>query len=454
MNAPIREQIYVNGAMSKAWVRYFHAINASVAGESGAVYPETYGAKGDGTTDDTAAIQAAIDAGVSAKVVGSAKTYKITSQITIKGDCDFSQSTFAVYSTPAVAVEVSTGSAANPEDIFENHICYLPRVVENKTKPASGWAAQGIGVRVVNAQNCEIHIGNVMEFATGALITSYTRGNAYNLYYINHLENNQINLDLDCGNAAAWTNENQFFINRLSHYSAEGTDVASTRLIRINKATNPINNNIFYKPNLEGDVAEYHVEIGGSYNTILQGRWEATTPKVHYIADNADQGSSNFIIGGYASQTITYSFDVTGGGKYNGLIGPRQVFYSSALSYKMQNTYSSASPLLTFYESGTAPETAGADDWSFQVGSQTLKGKRKADAYERLKMVFSTAGLFMGDGTGESVKVVGPRQTGVSAMTNVSSPANLDANTVSTAELADIVGNLINKLRTHGLVGD
>lgn len=47
-----------------------------------------------------------------------------------------------------------------------------------------------------------------------------------------------------------------------------------------------------------------------------------------------------------------------------------------------------------------------------------------------------------------------PQQTGVSAMTNVTTPANLDANTVTTAELADIVGNLINKLRAQGLVDD
>lgn len=51
-----------------------------------------------------------------------------------------------------------------------------------------------------------------------------------------------------------------------------------------------------------------------------------------------------------------------------------------------------------------------------------------------------------------STQVVGAQQTGVSAMTNVSTPSNLDADTVTVAELADIVGTLIDKLRTHGLV--
>ena len=51
-------------------------------------------------------------------------------------------------------------------------------------------------------------------------------------------------------------------------------------------------------------------------------------------------------------------------------------------------------------------------------------------------------------------KVVGTQQTGINAMTNVSTPANWDADTVTVAQLADIVGTLIIKLRTHGLVAD
>ena len=52
----------------------------------------------------------------------------------------------------------------------------------------------------------------------------------------------------------------------------------------------------------------------------------------------------------------------------------------------------------------------------------------------------------------DNVQVLKEQLTGVSAMTNLTAPANLDADTVTVAELADIVGNLINKLREHGLV--
>ena len=52
----------------------------------------------------------------------------------------------------------------------------------------------------------------------------------------------------------------------------------------------------------------------------------------------------------------------------------------------------------------------------------------------------------------DGVSILGPQQTGVAPMTNLTAVSNLDANTVTTPELADIVGNLINKLRIHGLV--
>jgi len=53
----------------------------------------------------------------------------------------------------------------------------------------------------------------------------------------------------------------------------------------------------------------------------------------------------------------------------------------------------------------------------------------------------------------ELQKKLEPR-SGVSAMTNLTTPANQDADTITVAELADIVGNLIVKLRAAGYVRD
>lgn len=84
----------------------------------------------------------------------------------------------------------------------------------------------------------------------------------------------------------------------------------------------------------------------------------------------------------------------------------------------------------------------------FKVNGNTIvDSDRKAYLYDTY--IASGSAIY-----NNGLQVVGARQTGISAMMNVSAPSNLDANTVTVAELADIVGNLINKLRTHGLVAN
>lgn len=359
-----------------------------------------FGAVGDGVTDDTTAIQAGIDAALTAgKQIIAQGTFKISSKVVIKGDTDFSQATFNVYSTPAVAVEVSTGNATNPTTEISNAVIWLPKRINNMTKPATGWASQGVGVRVVNAYSCQIFVGNTVNFATGLLMTSFGTGSTYNNIYIGHLENNQVNLALTPGNTGAWVNENNFIGGRFSHYSAEGTAVAGTRHILMSKASNVVNNNLFVKPSIEGNVVEYNVENGGSYNTIQQGRWESTTPKVLYTADNANQANNNYIVGGYGSDSIVFTYAGGVGGSKNRLYGYNVDYITLSEGRKIQNQGSSASAIDLFYEAGTRPETAASTEWSVSHSSIDLKGKRKADTYYRLKLDYQSSRIYFDNGT-------------------------------------------------------
>ena len=136
-----------------------------------------------GVSECATAIQTEIDRAVAAgqKIIATG-TYRIGSKVVIKGDADFSMATFNVQSTPAIALEISTGNASNPTTILSNKTIHTPKLI-NLTKPATGWAGQGIGLRIVNAQTCEIHVGKIQEFATGVQVTSYGQGCVYNTVF-------------------------------------------------------------------------------------------------------------------------------------------------------------------------------------------------------------------------------------------------------------------------------
>src|SRR6185503_9797294 len=87
-----------------------------------------------------------------------------------------------------------------------------------------------------------------------------------------------------------------------------------------NASSSRPNQNIFYQPDLEGDVPQYHVEIyGGFANQILNGRWEATTPTVYFSSYSAGTPSEgNRIEGGYDSNLIVATEDANA--NYNTVI--------------------------------------------------------------------------------------------------------------------------------------
>lgn len=361
--------------------------------------PERFGAKGGGIADDTVAIQAAIDAAFAAgKSVAAVGTYKTTGKITIKGRADFSQATFEVSGSPAVALEVSTG---NPATYVWKTYIWLPKLV-NMGKAPTGWAGQGVGVRIANVYSCRIYVNNIKNFAVGLQCMPVGGiGNGYNTYDVGHLENNAINLDLNPGVSTSWVNENLFLGGRYSHYSNEGSNVAGTRHIRMTVNDQWVNNNLFVKPSIEGDVCEYHVECGGSWNTIQQGRWEATTPKVLYTSGaSALQGCNNVIDGGYDVNRIVVSFNGGSGGKGNQI---RSVYGDSTsvrnvAGHALRNHSSSTYAIHSFYESGVQPDGAGASAWSVQHGAYSLKGKQTADVGSRVILQYTTGRLYLGSG--------------------------------------------------------
>lgn len=366
-----------------------------------------FGADPTGVADSTTAIQNAINAAVSAgaQVVGQG-TFRTSSKITIKGDTDFSQAIFNIYSTPPIAVEISTGSAANPTDNLFNVNVWMPLEINNMTKPGTGWAGQGIGVRTVNLNSCRVFFNQIKNFATGLLVTAYSEGNAYNEYHIGALINNQVNLKLYGSDTGGYVNENNFYGGRFFFYSAEGTNVSGTRHISIPtalSATGIQNNNIFYKPSIEGDTPEYHIENAGQYNTFVQGRYESAPSKVLYVGDTAAKGTYNVISGGYTAGNIVFSYSGSSSSFDNqlNLVPDRNLVSGSSVEgvFRYRNSNGSSDPIQTFYAAATNPTAATSTQWTMRHSATQLKGKQTADVHERVKIDYQNGLIYLGLGT-------------------------------------------------------
>jgi hypothetical protein len=366
-----------------------------------------FGADPTGIADSTTAIQNAITAAVSAGAqVVAQGTFRTSSKITVKCDADFSGAIFNVYGTPAIAVEISTGSATNPTDNLFNVNVRMPLEINNMTKPGTGWVGQGIGVRTVNLNSCRVFFNQIKNFATGLLVTAYSEGNAYNDYHIGALINNQINLQLYGSDVGGYVNENNFYGGRYFFYSAEGTNVSGTRHISIPSAlssTGIQNNNVFYKPSVEGDTPEYHIENAGQYNTFIQGRYEAAPAKVLYVGDTAAKGTYNIILGGYDAGNIAFSYSGSTSAFENqlSLVPDKNIVTGSSNDgvFRYRNSASSANPIHSFFAAGIKPESATSSEWSVQHSATKLQGKLTADAHPRAVLDYQNGLLSLGLGS-------------------------------------------------------
>lgn len=371
-----------------------------------------FGAVGDGVTDDTAAIQAAIAYGASSGLrVTGAGTFKTSAKIVINCAFDGSDMTFNVYSAPAVAVEVSTGSATNPTDIFSlttEEGIVLPSVV-NMTKPVTGWAGQGIGVRYVNVQNMKITERLIENFAVGVRHTSYTQGCGYNTVQGGYLRNNGVNRQAVIGDASgAFTNRWDIYGGRYFHSSAEGTEVSGVYHVDIDApaAGNIINDWNFFGASLEGNAEQYHVRCGGNAVNFYGCRWESTAPggiKIHLAYGGiAGQGSCAVMLGrGVAETTFNITQDVGAAGRVamhsagnGGLISVPNP------AYAMRNSNSSSEPILVGYEATVDPFAADPlTGYAAFFGSQKIGGKRNTDTDDRIYLDLNNGRVYFGPGS-------------------------------------------------------
>lgn len=274
-----------------------------------------YGAVGDGTADDTAALnaaaKAALAAGPNAVLYLPAGTYRITGPVSVSCALDAAQATLNYYGAgTALILGVDKPGVVTTRQRFA-----APRVV-NKTR-VTGWDGSSCGIKVVNLNTCDLYIPFVQDFEQGLNLYGNAAGCAYNSVYLGALWENHKNLVISC-TPDGYSNQHQFFGGRLQHSTTKGAvlndpDASQIYMVSENGEGGP-NNNLFLNTSIEGEnVAYYRVDVAGRYNQFINCRWESpagVAPRIRYRAS----ATGNHIEGGYNASSIEETFDGTLGG--------------------------------------------------------------------------------------------------------------------------------------------
>jgi len=345
--------------------------------------------------DDTPRIKRAIAAaGVVGRVIIPPKTFNISDKITFDCYVDASGATFNVTSNIPIAVEVREGTGST---LFRGKTVRLPNVV----KQVKTWNGTDTGVQLTNVYESDIYFGEVRDFSKGVCITAFGTGTSYNNIFFKNLSNNKINLQLIPGDGAAWVNENNFFGGRFAHSSSEGTNVIGSRQILISNGGFACNNNTFYKPSIEGNVPEFHIECWGKFNSFMQPRFEATIPKVAYRAiDATNYAHSNVIFYGYNTNLLQITEDALA--KWNHIYSREQVKVhgsSSGANIVGINAYGNNSPTFAVLDALSNLSSNVASEYMVGIGANYSRYKRKTDTNPRIEIDHSNSKINFGGGT-------------------------------------------------------
>jgi hypothetical protein len=174
-----------------------------------------FGAVGDGATDDTAAINAAITACPNGETLHFPdRTFKTTATINLRSKAvDAAGATITGYHTDIIVLlgGVSTSSNAPPQNIF--------------TVSRNGGATSTPDIRVLGAKGQHVTVDwcNFIQFYADT--DDATAGSiGYSTFHLKYANRVELNTNPSpAGSATQWINENTFYINRADHILIDGT---------------------------------------------------------------------------------------------------------------------------------------------------------------------------------------------------------------------------------------
>lgn len=232
-----------------------------------AINVKDFGAKGDGVTDDTQAIQSAIDSAKEGDKVFVPNGTFICNGIVINKAIQFEcYGTLKVNLNDACTC-VTVGDVMNTLDSFEG--------VFKLSKGSSDYSLDFTGLKIINCDSCVFEI-SATNFTTQVEMIGSDAGCCYNTIHFKAMKNGQTGLRLT-SIGTGWVNENKFYNGRFFWFSGN----TGENLTHIDITDDAQNNNIFFSPSLEGSNGTF-IKCAGRYNTFYSPRLEGDSIIVNY----------------------------------------------------------------------------------------------------------------------------------------------------------------------------
>jgi hypothetical protein len=278
-----------------------------------------YGAAGNGTTDDTSAIQATIDACEAAgggTVVIPPLEYLITAGLTVEQDSSQRNLNVVAY---GAYIKAASGFADTLLTVgSDSSRSYGVNIRGGRWGLTDRDWSSTVGIELLNAVNCSVEDTLVWNAEKGlSLRGTNSKGCVYNVIK-NPVEwNCKYGVHLSCDANSGWVNANNFFGGLASWTSSlDGTDISSSYGIAIipdASYDNEPNSNVFVGMSIEASSAQtagyepYAAYITGYQNTFDNVRTENLNDPEYALASTGTAYNriiANHADGSYVSDQI------------------------------------------------------------------------------------------------------------------------------------------------------